>query len=113
MNIKIPRIPNPFRDLREARELLDEVLRERNSLFQQARDLQETLQAERTNSAALSCELRVARRQIASRDAKIKAMTLRGQDTAQWLSQVIEEVKTARRPDAEIIEFPRREETVN
>lgn len=109
----LKKLPNPWRDLREAQSLLDEVLRERNALFQQSRDLQETLQAERASGAALSCELRVARRQLASRDAKIKTLTLRGQDTATWLGQVVEEVKTARRPDAEIIIFPGGNETVN
>lgn len=106
-------LPNPFRDLREAKQANAELLCMLDEARLATRALGETLDAEIARNSALSCELRVARRQLASRDAKIKTLTLRGQDTATWLGQVVEEVKTARRPDAEIIIFPGCNETVN
>lgn len=51
--MKFPRIPNPWRDLREARAMLAEVLRERDGLFEQMQALRSTLAEEQAEIRAL------------------------------------------------------------
>jgi len=109
----LKRLLRPFFAAADARAELEIVRRDLANARLEIIRLNDSDEARAARATALECALKIAHGQIAKRDAKIRSLTIRGQDTALWLSQVIDEAKSARRTDAAIIKFPSGNDTVN
>lgn len=87
--MKFPRIPNPFRDLREARELLDEVLRERDMLKKLCHEMTETHQAELKRLDAFIVEDRALIKKLrADRENDLDALNAMAEERAGLIDQI-------------------------